>query len=157
MASLFLTGPILLILGCKDEDETPTTKNLTLNITGLEDLGDNFAYEGWAVVDGHPISTGTFENVSDVDDSAPYSVTDASGRPFPGEDFLMNAPSHLSFPTDLAGKTVVISVEPSPDNSTAPFLLKPLVGHIPTDATDHKLYNMTNNAIATNPTGVINR
>ncbi len=122
----------------------------------LPTLPAGWAYEGWAVVDGTPISTGRFTAVDMADDAAPFSGSSA-GPPFPGEDLLMNAPSGVTFPTDLAGKTVVISVEPVPDNSAAPFLLKPLVGNVPSDATDHTLYNMANNAAATNPTGTASR
>ena len=122
----------------------------------LPTLPEGWAYEGWAVIDGTPISTGVFTNVSGADNNAIFSGT-AGGPPFPGEDFLLNAPSGLNFPLDLAGKTAVISIEPVPDNSAAPFTLKPLVGPIPTDATDHTLYEMNNNAAATNPTGSVSR
>lgn len=120
-------------------------------------LPTGWAYEGWAVVDGTPISTGRFLTNTGVDQSNIYSSTIASGPSFPGEDLLINAPEGMSFPTDLAGKTVVISVEPQPDNSAAPFLLKPLVGAVPADATDHTLYQMNNNAINTNPSGTVNK
>ena len=62
--------------------------------------------------------------------------------PFPGEDFLKNAPTGLVFPTDLKGKTIVISVEPSPDNSSMPFVLKPLAHAVPSDAMNHTTINM---------------
>lgn len=101
----------------------------------LPTLPAGWAYEGWAVIDGNPVSTGTFTDVSGQDDSAIFSG--AGGPPFPGEDFLNNAPSGLSFPTDLSGGTAVISIEPVPDNSTAPFVLKPLVGDIPMNADVH--------------------
>ncbi len=120
----------------------------------LPTLPAGWAYEGWAVVDGTPISTGRFLTASGADWSGIYSSTNAAGPPFPGEDLLLNAPDGVSFPTDLAGKTVVISVEPQPDNSAAPFLLKPLVGAVPADATDHTLYQMANNAANSNPTGM---
>lgn len=122
----------------------------------LPSLPTGWKYEGWAVIDGTPVSTGTFSTASGSDDSSTFSGT-TTGPMFPGEDFLMNAPSGLTFPTDLSGATVVISVEPSPDNSTAPFLLKPLVGQVPVSAVDHTLYNMSNNATATNPTGTVSR
>jgi len=122
----------------------------------LPTLPDGWVYEGWAVVNGMPISTGTFTAVDAADNSAPFSGSMA-GPAFPGEDLLENAPSGLTFPLDLAGGTAVISIEPSPDNSTNPFLLKPLVGGIPMDATDHTAYNMDNNATATNPTGSVSR
>lgn len=122
----------------------------------LPTLPSGWKYEGWAVIDGVPVTTGKFTSVSSADDSAPFSGNQA-GPPFPGEDFLMNAPAGVTFPTDLAGKTVVISVEPEPDNSAAPFLLKPLVGMVPTGADDHTLYDMSNNSQATNPTGNVTR
>ncbi len=121
----------------------------------LPTLPAGWIYEGWAVIDGTPVSTGRFSEVSGADDVDGFSG-DAGGPPFPGEDFLVNAPAGLSFPTDLAGKTVVISVEPVPDNSPAPFLLKPLVGQVPATATDHTLYDLGNNAVSTNPTGNVN-
>ncbi|MFK7946122.1 MAG: anti-sigma factor [Saprospiraceae bacterium] len=122
----------------------------------LPTLPEGWKYEGWAVIDGTPVSTGTFTSVSGSDDAAPFSGTTA-GPAYPGEDFLMNAPTGLTFPTDLTGGTIVISVEPSPDNSAAPFLLKPLVGTVPTGATDRTLYGMNNNAMNTNPTGTVTK
>lgn len=120
----------------------------------LPTLPPGWAYEGWAVINGTPVSTGTFLSASGADDSAPFSGSMA-GPPYPGEDFLLNAPSGLSFPTDLAGGTAVISIEPVPDNSPAPFLLKPLVGAIQQDAADHTLYNMDANLSF--PTGSVSR
>ena len=118
----------------------------------LPTLPAGWAYEGWAVIDGSPVTTGTFTNVSGFDNSDSFSGTEA-GPPFPGEDFLNNAPSGLTFPTDLRGATIVVSVEPVPDNSSNPFTLKPLVGMTAADAMDHTLLSMDNNASATNPTG----
>ncbi len=123
----------------------------------LPALPAGWKYEGWVVMNGTPVTTGTFISVTSADDSAPFSSSTASGPPFPGEDFLLNAPSGLAFPTDLSETTAVISVEPDPDNSTAPFLLKPLVGTVPTNAVDHTSYSMNNNSAATNPTGTASR
>lgn len=118
----------------------------------LPTLPAGWKYEGWAVIDGTPVSTGTFTDPANADDSAPFSGS-LDGPPFPGEDFIINAPTGLNFPTELRGGTAVISIEPSPDNSTAPFLLKPLVSPIGGDAADHTPFQMSNNATATNPTG----
>lgn len=102
---------------------------------GLPELGEGWAYEGWVIGDSGPISTGTFTSFVDRDDSNQFSGTEANaGPPVPGEDFFNNAPEGESFPLDLRGRTVVISVEPVPDNSPAPFLLKPLVATVATDA-----------------------
>lgn len=118
----------------------------------LPSLPAGWKYEGWAVIDGTPVSTGTFTSVSGADENASFSGAMA-GPAYPGEDFLENAPAGLSFPTDLGGATVVISVEPSPDNSPNPFLLKPLVSNVSSPAADHTPFTMDNNAANTNPTG----
>ena len=110
----------------------------------LPDLPNGWIYEGWAVIDGTPVSTGTFLSVSGSDNDASFSGSMA-GPPYPGEDFLNNAPSDLVFPTDLSSGVAVISIEPVPDNSTNPFLLKPLVGDIPANALDHVVYDMNRN------------
>jgi hypothetical protein len=111
----------------------------------LPDLtGTDWTYEGWVVIDGTPVTTGTFDKVNVADDFNGYSASGGS-PPFPGEDFIKNAPSSLTFPTDIAGDTAVISIEPRVDNDAAPFQFKPLVGDIPTDATDHIEYTMSDN------------
>ena len=112
---------------------------------GLPELPGGWKYEGWAVIDGVPVTTGTFTSASGTDDAAPYSGP-GDGPPFPGEDFLNNAPSGMTFPTDLAGGVAVISIEPSPDDSPSPFTLKPLVGAIPAGAVDHSTYELDNNS-----------
>lgn len=110
----------------------------------LPTLPAGWKYEGWTVIDGQPVTTGTFTAVDMADDADPFSGSEP-GPPFPGEDYLLNAPAGLTFPTDLSGGTVVISIEPDPDNSPLPFTLKPLVGGIPANAMDHVTYNMDKN------------
>ena len=117
----------------------------------LPTLPAGWMYEGWAVIGGTPVTTGGFTATDAADLSAFFSGTEA-GPPFPGEDFLVNAPTGLSFPTDLAGATAVISIEPAPDDSDAPFTLKPLVATIAADATDHVTYSIPTN-LESFPTG----
>ena len=117
----------------------------------LPTLPSGWAYEGWAVIGGTPVTTGRFTAVDVADDDDPFSGAEP-GPPFPGEDFLNRAPAGLTFPIDLAGGTAVISIEPEPDDSPAPFTFKPLVGAILADATDHVTYSIGNNASAF-PTG----
>ncbi|MFY8165879.1 MAG: hypothetical protein ACOVJ8_04735 [Sediminibacterium sp.] len=122
----------------------------------LPTLPTGWKYEGWVVINNTPVSTGTFTNAAAADAFSGYSGT--MGVPaFPGEDFVLNAPMGLTFPTDLSGGKAVISVEPFPDNSPMPFLLKPLATDIPAMAMDHTIYNMSNNAVTTNPTGTASR
>lgn len=109
----------------------------------LPDLtGTDWVYEGWAVIQGTPVTTGKFDMPEGADMSAPYSGTQGT-PPFPGEDFLLNAPSGLVFPTDLSGQTIVISVEPRVDDDPGPFQFKPLLGTVPAGATDHLEYDLT--------------
>lgn len=122
----------------------------------LPTLPAGWVYEGWAVIGGKPISSGRFTNPMAADFSAPFSSTMAAAPPFPGEDYLMNAPAGFTFPTNLSGGMAVISIEPEPDNSPAPFTLKPLVASIPAAALDHVTYNMVLNTGAL-PSGIITR
>lgn len=118
----------------------------------LPTLAAGWAYEGWVVINGQPVTTGRFTEVDMADDDDPFSSTMA-GPPFPGEDYLVNAPTGLTFPTDLAGGTAVISIEPEPDDSSMPFTFKPLMGGIDGAAVDHVTYMMPNMTTATFPTG----
>jgi len=82
-----------------------------LNLPALTEAS-GFIYEGWVIGESGPISTGQFHDFGDRDD-----FTNFSGMEF-GE----------TFPLDVRGRMVVISVEPFPDDSPAPFAMKPLVG-----------------------------
>lgn len=119
-------------------------------------LPAGWVYEGWVVVGGVPLTTGRFTNVAAADLSAPFSETIAPGPPFPGEDYLKNAPAGFTFPLDLSGGKAVISVEPNPDNSPMPFTLKPLIADIPVAAMDHVTYSMSLNT-GSLPSGTITR
>lgn len=114
----------------------------TVGLT-LPTLPSGWEYEGWAVINGIPVTTGRFSRGSGADAAAPFSGPQP-GPPFPGEDFLRNAPAGLSFPLDLGGSMAVITIEPSPDDSAAPFGLKPLVGAIPRGTRDHVTLPMAN-------------
>lgn len=122
-----------------DNSNPPAVAGLT-----LPDLADGWKYEGWAVIDGTPVSTGTFTRVDAADEADEFSG-DTPGPAYPGEDFLVNAPDGLTFPTDLSEANVVISIEPDPDDSAIPFFLKPLVHQVPANAEDHMVFDMENN------------
>jgi hypothetical protein len=115
-------------------------------------LPAGWRYEGWAVINARPVTTGTFTSATATDASALFSGPQP-GPPFPGEDFLVNAPAGLTFPTNLSNGTAVISVEPVPDDSPAPFTIKPLTRSIPANAADHATFSMNLN-VASFPTGM---
>jgi len=125
-------------------------------VAGLElpELEAGWKYEGWVVIDGVPVTTGTFTSVSGADEMAPFSGGNP-GPMYPGEDFLINAPQDLQFPTDVRGKVAVVSIEPFPDNSPNPFTLKPLAGMIAVDA--EGVQNIDSNVTASFPTGTVTR
>ena len=62
---------VLLLTAACDDSSSPTapsggesSQHIGLSFAGLENLGDGFVYEGWILVNGSPVSTGTF-TVSD--------------------------------------------------------------------------------------------
>ncbi len=124
----------------------------------LPTLPTGWAYEGWVIGDAGPISTGTFTAFGERDNSNGFSGTENNaGPPIPGEDFFNNPPAGETFPLDVRGRAVVISVEPVPDNSPAPFLLKPLVSNLPADAaTAPNTHSFTQN-LSSIPTGTVTR
>jgi hypothetical protein len=118
----------------------------------LPGLPAGWTYEGWTVLKGAPVTTGTFLRVDQSDDAAPYSGTVRTPN-FPGEDFLQNAPDGLTFPTNLSGATVVISAEPLAEDNPLPFALKPLAGPVPADAELEPVAYPLTNADFVAPTG----
>ncbi len=122
------------------------------------DEASGWRYEGWVVVDGTPISTGTFTKFNDRDSSNMFSGAEANaGPPVPGEDFFLNAPEGVDFPLDVRGKTAVISLEPYPDNSTKPFSIKPLVSMVAEDAGTAPTVHTFGANLASFPSGTITR
>jgi hypothetical protein len=105
----------------------------------LPALPSGWVYEGWVVVAGSPVSTGRFTGVSGADsDGAGPAAGPMPGPTFPGQDFVDPA-------VDLRGAVAVISVEPEPDNSPAPFTLKPLIDPLVDDVGEGVLQPMSRN------------
>lgn len=112
-------------------------------------LPAGWAYEGWVVVGGQPISTGRFlmADEADSDGAGPTAGPDGF-PPLPGQDFIDPA-------VVLTGGMAVISVEPQPDDSPAPFTLKPLVDMNIESVAPPTQQAMTNNAAGSSPTGMV--
>ena len=78
----------------------PCNPRLNMAFDGLGDLGSDFVYEGWFIVDGSPVSTGRFS-------------IDESGVPFPAW-FVVNY-------DDAANATAfVLTIEPAVGDDPAP-------------------------------------
>jgi hypothetical protein len=134
---------------------TPTPGDETAALS-LPALPAGWIYEGWAVINGIPVTTGKFSEVDMADQAAPFSGPMA-GPPFPGEDFLQNAPTGLTFPTNLQSDTIVVTIEPVPDTEDDPFFLAPLKAGLPSNAADHTPYQLNNVAAMTMPSGTATR
>lgn len=149
---------------------TPTNNNMNpeagvwfMDISGanpvaglsLPTLDEGWKYEGWVVSNDVVLSTGKFTSPEGSDEAAPYSGT-MMAPPFPGEDFLMNAPEGLTFPGNLSGATLVISVEPHPDNSPMPFALKPLSHTVASPAVTGTNFDMMR-SLSSFPSGTVTR
>ncbi|MFK7800182.1 MAG: hypothetical protein AB8G95_00990, partial [Anaerolineae bacterium] len=116
----------------------------------LPDAPKGWIYEGWIVSGTTPISTGTFTSTVGADSDAGGPDAGPGGTPgYPGQDFVDPA-------LDLRGKTAVISLEPYPDNSPAPFTFKPLVDTIDDVGAPPATQELTNNIANSNITGRVN-
>ena len=145
-----------------DADDTNETCGVWFynNATGVAGLSlpdlpaYGWRYEGWVKLsDGTYLSTGKFTDVEDEDGNDDYSGSYTNPN-FPGEDFLEDAPDGVTFPLDLKGASLLITLEPYSDwdiEPDAPFFVKLLEADIPTDAASLTSYYMT--SVANLPTG----
>ena len=140
---------------------TPTTGDDTLSNQGiwwlspqagltLPTLPAGWAYEGWIVDGTGPVSTGRFTDPAAADSDGAGSAKGpvGDGPPFPGQDYID--------PAKILGDgstVAVISVEPDPDDSPGPFLIKPLVHDPIGSEVAPTTHDMVNNAAATLPAG----
>ncbi|WP_010520683.1 anti-sigma factor [Aquimarina agarivorans] len=141
----------------------PPAASLELPVLAAD---SGWKYEGWAVVNGVPYSTGTFSDPKAADDNAMASLdsrpietfrgAENFGPPIPGEDFINNLEgTGFEGGADLKGATIVISLEPVPDNDPKPFTLKPLDG-MAGQETAPTAYDFEEN-LESFPTGTITR
>lgn len=102
---------VLVVTSCSDANNDnieQSTSELTLEFLRLEDLGPDFLYEGWVIVDDAPISTGTFSvDLTGVASQSKFTV----------DSQTLNKATKF-----------VISIEPSPDSSPLPSNTKIFTG-----------------------------
>lgn len=120
-------------------DSVSTTPVAGLHLPTL--LG-GWIYEGWVQVNGQYLSTGRFTDPQKADLFNGYSGI-LPGYNFPGEDFLLNAPSGFTFPLNLANAKVCVSIEykDGRTHGTSPFL-KVYEGTIPGSPQSRVSYNL---------------
>jgi len=101
-------------------------------------------YEAWVVLGGQPLSMGKFVSVS-APDSANVFGGEVTPPNFPGEDFLVDAPAGLTFPPDLAGAEVFLTLEPQGEydvDRDAPFFLRFLEATVPAEPAASTFYGL---------------
>ena len=115
----------------------------------LPALPAGWAYEGWVAGPDGPVSTGVFTDpaAADSDAGGPAAGPEPT-PPFPGQDFITP-------PTVVTGMAAVISVEPSPDNSPAPFGIKPLIDDVIEDVGAGNSQDMANVIAGNQPSGTL--
>ena len=118
--TMVLMSALLVTVACGDDDgpTLPTAPSpippvassgsLQLSLDGLESLGAGFVYEGWLLVDGNPVSTGTFSvGAGGSLSTSMFSVDQAALQ---------------------AATKFILTIEPSPDSSPMPAATKYLAG-----------------------------
>ncbi|MBD3224101.1 MAG: hypothetical protein GF313_05190 [Caldithrix sp.] len=121
------------------------TSNQKIAGLNLPTVDGGWMYESWVKVGSDTLSLGKFTNPAASDMSAVYSGT-AAGFPFPGEDFLQNAPDGISFPLDLSGLEVFVTLQPPyPVYSNNPATFIPLKTAIPSNPQAEQVYQLDNN------------
>lgn len=108
----------------------------------LPELPSEWIYEGWvSLSDGTLLSTGKFTRGDQFDESNPHGFPEV---PFvPGEDFLLDPPTGVTFPLDFSGANVFVSVEmASDDDQSAPFAIRLLSGSVPASPQPRTPYAM---------------
>ena len=116
----------------------------------LPALPEGWVNEGWVAGADGPVSTGTFGAVDAADaDGAGETAGPDGSPPFPGQDFI--DPAIVL----TGGYAAVISVEPVPDDSPMPFVIKPLVDMTIDDVMAPDTQEMANAAASNLPSGSV--
>ena len=116
---LGLAAAVLGLAACDDDDDPiePESQILELSFTGLEPLANGYHYEGWAIINGAPVTTGKFN----IDTNGALVTT--SGGLIVGGAFDTGI--------DLEETTmVIITIEPAGDTDVVPAATHVMAGPI---------------------------
>ena len=94
---------------------TKIENNKELVSLNLPTSPSGFIYQAWVLYQSKPLNVGRFNNPTGKDSFSNYSGPRAF-PPFPGEDFLTNAPANqdIKFPLDLADGQALVTVNLEP-------------------------------------------
>lgn len=119
----------------------------------LPSLGAGWLYEMWAELASGPVSLGTFSDPAARDNANPFSDRPETFN-VPGESFINNAPSGETFPLDVSGLTIFLTVEPNPDDLQAsPYGLRFQEATVPAGVSGGEGLSMS--ATGALPTGTV--
>ena len=118
---------------------TGSAGNLSAGLS-LPSLPDGWIYEGWVDTGSAVLSTGQFSTNAGHDSARPFSLPDVPA--FPGEDFLVDPPAGITFPLDLSGAAVSVTVEPFPDDTADSYGIRILSGTVPAPAVAATVYSL---------------
>jgi hypothetical protein len=110
----------------------------------LPEAPEGWIYESWVVLQDQTLSMGRFTFPDGADSLSAYSGPLAVPA-YPGEDFLTSPPGGLTFPTDLSGASVFVTMEPWEEwdvEPEAPFFIRILEAQVPGDAQPQTFYEM---------------
>ena len=111
----------------------------------LPQAPDGWDYEAWVVIGDDTLSTGKFYQSTGADTTNTFGGITGNYE-FPGQDFLMDAPEGMTFPLDLSGSPIFITLEPWEEYDVeplSPFNVRLLEATIPADAVAGTTYDMT--------------
>lgn len=119
----------------------------------LPDTTGALVYETFVEIGGQAVPVGHFERGDQVDDANQFSSDQVDAPERPGEDLLMNAPEGLTFPTDLSGARVTISLEGRSNDFVTRSQLIVLEAFLPAGLTADMIVPLENVAAGTFPSG----
>jgi hypothetical protein len=117
----------------------------------LPALNNLYAYEHYMVIDGVTLTMGRFLSPNAADFVNLYSGSEPAPV-FPGEDFLVSAPAGVTFPANLAGARLIVTLEPILDDTADPSQLVILEATLPASVVGGETIALTNRT-ADFPTG----
>ena len=97
--------------------DTVVTMASGMSLPELKNDLSGWTYESFVIWGNDTISLGKFKNPAKADDENPYSGSETPFN-YPGEDLLQNAPAGLTFPADLSGKKIIVTITPPSADGT---------------------------------------
>ncbi len=109
----------------------------------LPPLNNIYLYEHFMVIDGMPITMGRFAADDVADFANPWSGP-LEAPAFPGEDLLATLLPGFTFPADLSGAQLLVTLEPIFSDTVDPSQLVVLQGTLPAGVAGGEIIELTN-------------